>query len=103
MNIKYQTKALQSLRKGIEEYDKRHGWRGPIANKLKDKNWEKKLNSFKLDPTLKWHFAEITDLDDSQIEFQILDDRLKREKGIINYKNLKWSLSNKKRLQRGTN
>ena len=31
---------MKSLRKGIEEYDRRHGWRGPITNKLKDKNWE---------------------------------------------------------------
>ena len=45
LNIKYQTQALKSLRKGIEQYDRRHGWRGPITNKLKDKNWEKKNKS----------------------------------------------------------
>ena len=44
LNIKYQTQALKSLRKGIEQYDRRHGWRGPITNKLKDKNWEKKIS-----------------------------------------------------------
>ena len=26
------------LRKGIEEYDRRQGWRGPIVNKIKNKN-----------------------------------------------------------------
>ena len=33
-----------------------------FTNKIKDKNWEKKLKKFKLDPTLKWEFAEIVGL-----------------------------------------
>ena len=41
LNINYQTQAIKSLRKGIEDYDKRHGWRGPITNKLKNVNWKK--------------------------------------------------------------
>ena len=43
LNIKYQTQALKSLRKGIEDYDQRRGWRGPITNKIDDKNWEKNI------------------------------------------------------------
>ena len=27
LNINYQISALESLRKGIEEYDRRHGWK----------------------------------------------------------------------------
>ncbi len=42
LNIDYQIQAIKSLRKGIEDYDKRHGWRGPITNRIKDKNWKKK-------------------------------------------------------------
>ena len=30
LNGRYQKAALKSLRYGIEQYDKRHGWRGPI-------------------------------------------------------------------------
>ena len=30
LNIDYQIQALKSLRKGIEEYDRRQGWRGPL-------------------------------------------------------------------------
>ena len=37
LNINYQIEAIKSLRKGIEEYDRRHGWRGPITNKKKIK------------------------------------------------------------------
>ena len=35
LNINYQMQAVKSLRKGIQDYDKRHGWRGPITNKIK--------------------------------------------------------------------
>ena len=35
LNINYQIQAIKSLRKGIEEYDRRMGWRGPITNKIK--------------------------------------------------------------------
>ena len=35
---------------------RRHGWRGPITN-IKNKNWKKKIENFKLDPTLNWKFA----------------------------------------------
>ena len=59
LNINYQIQALKSLRKGIEDYDRRRGWRGPIANKIKDKKWESKISQFNLDPTLNWNFAEI--------------------------------------------
>ena len=43
LKIDYQIQALKSLRKGIEDYDRRRGWRGPITNKINNKNWEKKL------------------------------------------------------------
>ena len=43
---------------------KRRGWRGPITNKIKNKNWEKKINQYKLDPTLNWKFAEIISLNE---------------------------------------
>ena len=55
----YQISALNSLRYGIEEYDKRKGWRGPIANVFLDKNWEKILEKITLDPTLEWKVAQV--------------------------------------------
>ena len=69
LKINYQIQALKSLRKGIEDYDRRQGWRGPITNKIKNKNWEKKFNQYKLDPTLNWHLAEIFSLHDNEIRF----------------------------------
>ena len=96
LNIKYQIQAIKSLRKGIEDYDRRHGWRGPIANKIKDKNWKNKLEKFKLDPTLKWQAAEIKNLNNDKIDFKIINKQKKNIEGILTSKNLKWTIPNKK-------
>ena len=46
LNVNYQIQAIQSLRKGIESYDRRHGWRGPLTNKFNDPKWQKKNRKF---------------------------------------------------------
>ena len=45
LDINYQIQAIKSLRKGIENYDRRHGWRGPITNRYKNNKWEEKLKT----------------------------------------------------------
>ncbi len=97
LNISHQIHAINSLREGIEQYDRRHGWRGPITNKFKFKNWEKKINELKLDPTLNWEIAEIVDLDESQIKFKILKKK-KKTIDILKLKNIKWTLPKNKKI-----
>ena len=99
LNINYQIQALKSLRKGIEDYDRRQGWRGPITNKFKNKNWQKKILQNKLDPTLNWHLAEITSFEYNNVRFEIIDKKKDKTKGIITYQNIKWSIPKKKSLQ----
>ncbi len=99
LNINYQIQALKSLRKGIEDYDRRRGWRGAIVNKIKNKNWQNKISSYKLDPTLNWHFAEVISLQNDQLEFQILDKEKKNKKGILTLNNLKWSIPKSKTIK----
>ena len=95
LNINYQIQALKSLRKGIEDYDRRHGWRGAITNKLKNKKWKKTINQYKLDPTLNWHLAEITSFNDNQIKFKIINKKRDIE-GVLISKNIKWTLPKNK-------
>ena len=95
----YQIQALKSLRKGIEEYDRRRGWRGRIANKIKNKNWQSIISRYKLDPTLDWKFAEITSFDNNKIQFQIIDKNKNKTKGILAYKDYKWSVPKNKKIQ----
>ena len=91
LNIKHQKVAINSLRNGIEKYDKRHGWRGPITNKIKNKNWKKKLENFKLDPTLNWKFAEIISVTNNEIKINILEDK-ENISEIIDFNKAKWTL-----------
>ena len=98
LNIDYQIQAIKSLRKGIEDYDRRHGWRGPITNKLKNRNWKNKIDKFKLDPTLKWKFAEILEINETEINFKIINQNEKNSIEKLYFKNLKWSLPKKKTI-----
>jgi len=96
LKIEYQIQALKSLRRGIENYDRRRGWRGPITNKIKNNNWKKKISTYKLDPTLKWQFAEVTSVENNEVKFQVVDKKTKKQKGILAYKNLKWTIPKNK-------
>ena len=98
LDINYQIQALASLRKGIEDYDRRHGWRGPIANKLNDNNWKAKVDKFKLDPTLKWNFAEIISLNDNEIKFKLIEEEKKNLYGSLFLKNIKWTIPKNKTI-----
>ena len=99
LNINYQIQAIKSLREGIEEYDKRHGWRGPIANKFKNKNWKDKVNKFKLDPSLNWEVAEIIRLDDSLINFKITSGTSENQIDNLMLKNIKWTVPKNKSIK----
>jgi len=97
LKINYQIQALKSLRKGIEDYDRRKGWRGPITNKIKNKNWKKTISQYKLDPTLNWELAEITSLDNSKIQFKIINKK-KELKGNLFLNNIKWTIPQNKSI-----
>ena len=98
LNIDYQINALKSLRKGIEDYDRRRGWRGPITNKSKNKNWESKVLQYKLDPTLGWSIAEITSLSDNDIKFKTHNNN-KLTNEVIYLNDIKWTLKQNKSIQ----
>ncbi len=88
LNGKYQLAALEALRTGIEAYDRRRGWRGPIANTKSDQNWENKTKIIKIDKTLKWEMAEIKKIEGEFSEIKILNKNLY---GKIYFKNLNWT------------
>ena len=90
LDVNYQLYALSALRSGIQSYDRRHGWRGPILNTKTKKNWKEILKDKKIDSSLKWSFAEIKEVKESEIIFQILN---KKEQGSITANNLKWAIN----------
>ena len=97
LKINYQIQALKSLRKGIESYDRRRGWRGAITNKIENKNWQKKILNYKLDPTLNWLLVEIISLENNTIKFETIDK--KKAEGKLYFKNIKWSIPKNKSIK----
>ena len=94
LDVNYQLQAIISLRNGIEAYDRRQGWRGPITNKLKNPGWQKKIKNLKIDPTLNWEIAEILEIN----KFEIIFRTLKGLKSNITLQNLKWAVPGKKTI-----
>ena len=87
LNIELQNIATLSLRKGLEIYDRRKGWRGSLANKKNSKNWKKDLDKFKLEKSIGWNIAIIEKINKFSIIIET-DDNLK---GVIYYKNISWT------------
>ncbi len=96
LNINFQIQAINSLRKGIEQYDRRHGWRGPITNSTTTKLWKEKIEKFKLDPTLNWNFAEILKINEKGIEFKLLKEKNNTDIKFLKLSDIKWTLNKKK-------
>ena len=46
--------------------------------KLKNKNWKNKIDQYKLDPTLKWKFAEITEINETNFKFKIINEKINK-------------------------
>ena len=88
LNGKYQIAALNSLRYGIETYDKRYGWRGPITNIYNNKNWQSKIDNLEIDPTLNWEIAEVLEINDYETIIKIFN---KDKKEKIIFDKLKWT------------
>ena len=90
LDINYQIQAKKALRKGIESYDRRNGWRGPITNKFKETKWKEKIDKINLDPTLNWKKAEIIEINLDSILVTFDNNKTK-----ILKKNLQWALRKK--------
>ena len=87
INLKLQSIATLSLREGLVEYDKRKGWRGPITNIKYTNNWNKKLDKFKLEKSIKWDLSIVKKIDQFYIEIETE----KKLKGIIKYEDISWT------------
>ncbi len=87
INLQLQSIATQSLREGLEEYDKRKGWRGPVTNKKIKSDWNKDLKKYRLEKTIGWDLAIIKKID----KFKVSIETEKKIQGIINYQDISWT------------
>ena len=94
LDLKLQKIATQSLRKGLQEFDRRKGWRGPISNIKKYKNWRKDLSKFHLEKSLGWELAIVKRID----KFETVIETYDKNNGIINFEDVNWTRSEFKDL-----
>ena len=90
IDLKLQLIATNSLRYGLEEFDQRKGWRGPIKNIKFDKEWYKNFNDYKLENSLSWELAIVKKIN----KFSANIETQSQSKGIIDQKNLSWTKKN---------
>ena len=89
INLELQNLASASLRKGLLEYDKRKGWRGPLDNR-NTKDWNKNLDNFILEKTIDWQIAIVKRID----KFETVIQTSNNENGIISYEDINWTRKN---------
>ena len=87
LNLKLQNLATLSLRKGLESYDRRKGWRGPLANKKNLKNWKKDLKKLELEKSIGWNLATVKKINKFETKIETSDGL----KGTIKYENVNWT------------
>ena len=87
INLDLQSIATQSLREGLEKYDKRKGWRGPILNKKITDQWNKNLKKYKLEKSIDWNLAIVKKINKFSVEIETE----KKVQGIIKYEDVSWT------------
>ncbi len=89
INLELQNLASESLRRGLLEYDKRKGWRGPLDNR-DSKEWDKNLDEFNLEKTIDWDIAIVKRID----KFETVIQTSNKENGVISYEDINWTRKN---------
>ncbi len=94
LDLELQKIATQSLRNGLQEFDKRKGWRGPLSNIKKYKNWKKDLKHLNLEKSLGWELAVVTRIDKFETVIKTQND----DNGTINFNDIDWTRKEFKKL-----
>ncbi len=90
LNLKLQNIATRSLRKGLESYNRRKGWRGSLVNKKLNDDWSKNLEKFKLEKSIGWEIAIVKRID----KFETVIETTNKQTGVIRFKNINWTRKN---------
>lgn len=91
LNPKFQRIADRAVRSGLEDYDRRHGWRGPltkIEGDLSNGEWRKRLALLPAVPGLgDWRTAVVLELTNKAASIGLVDGTV----GQIPLSELKWA------------
>jgi penicillin-binding protein 1A len=83
-----QSIADRALRKGLVTYDRRHGWRGPIARIDAGPGWDKRLQAVAKPPGLgTWPLAVVRELGEKSVAIGFADGSA----GTIPFAEMQWA------------
>ncbi|MFK7839917.1 MAG: penicillin-binding protein 1A [Bdellovibrionales bacterium] len=86
---KMQTIARETLRDGLEAYDRRHGYRGALANFKNMDEWKSKLANFETPQAMPkdWSLAIVQSVNNEAARISFKDD----SEGLVVLNDLKWA------------
>ena len=87
INLELQKVATNSLRTGLMKYDKRKGWRGPLENRIYTSDWNKDLDKYELEQSIRWEIAIVKNIKKFSAEIETRDKLV----GEIDYKEISWT------------
>ncbi len=87
LDSKIQDIATKALRENLEEYDRRHGWRGAIKNIKNVSSWKNQVSEIKFDEINNWNLALVISVQKNFSEIELLDG----SKGRILIEDTKWA------------
>lgn len=87
INLELQKIATNTLRKGLIDYDKRKGWRGPLENKIYNNEWKKNLEKYFLENSIGWKIAIVRKVNQFDAEIETSNNF----QGIIEYADISWT------------
>ncbi len=97
LNLELQSLSTLALRKGLLNYDRRKGWRGPLLNKKYNKKWTDNLHNFVLEKSINWDLAIVKNVSDIKIEIETKD----KNKGLISQQDITWIKKSNNHLKPG--
>ena len=87
INLELQKIATESLRNGLERYDRRKGWRGALSNNNYNSKWSEGLEKYKLEKSINWKISIIKKIEKFSVEIETQDGF----DGIIEYSDISWT------------
>ncbi len=80
--------ATNALRKNLELYDRRHGWRGPVKNIKNTNEWKLNLNAIKFDEINNWKLALVKNVNSNYAEIETSESNKTVQ---LQLEDLKWA------------
>ncbi len=89
LDPKLQNAATEALQSGLLNYDKRHGWRGPIQKMDLSGDWEKDFVVLEMPAYIpaEWQYGVVKKVSDTEAVIQLQDGQT----GVISADDMKWA------------